>query len=521
MQWGRVGNGSGTAGEVMRFGWHITAALAAGLVAGCGLAPAPPLRYADAWRCEAPADSLGFDNVRALSPAARERRRAQALPWRQLATTTRDDAERLRALVTAFALAPDVPDHGFALAEAAGRVGDTQRALAALDAVEPAIPELPVAARRAARLRLALARGWLHRDRGRWTLAHAWADSAARISPAEREVRMLQGLCRAAHGDLRGAYNISRDIETKEYFRFEWRWIRGVAELARGDVANAYYWLRDTRPEGPWSARFHRDLAMVCERVGDPVEARRFHTYSYDALGLGPGTCPGPADVLADEGGAKPARLPVWIAFGRLLAAGSPYGWALAATDSFTAAISPEDRIVWADGAVDALGVCIRLDDHQEQCRAQRGLLYAQIGADELALEDLRRVLDARRERGEPGADLAARYGKLLNRTGRVEGAEEWLREALSSMPEKAEIWSDLGYTLMMTGRAAQGEEALDRALALDPGLAAAWYNRGLHRYQARRWSEAADDFARALELAPDNPDIPPLLQQARTRARR
>ena len=73
----------------------------------------------------------------------------------------------------------------------------------------------------------------------------------------------------------------------------------------------------------------------------------------------------------------------------------------------------------------------------------------------------------------------------------------------------------------MMTGRAAQGEEALDRALALDPGLAAAWYNRGLHRYQARRWSEAADDFARALELAPDNPDIPPLLQQARTRARR
>ena len=294
----------------MRFGWYIAAALAAVLAAGCGHAPAPPLRYADAWRCEAPADSLGFEAVRALSPAARERRRASALPWRQLAATTRDDAERLRALVTAVALAPDVPDHGFALAEAAGRVGDTQRALAALDAVEPAIPELPVVARRAARLRLALARGWLHRDRGRWTLAHAWADSAARISPAEREVRMLQGLCRAAHGDLRGAYNISRDIETKEYFRFEWRWIRGVAELARGDVANAYYWLRDTRPEAPWSARFHRDLALVCERVGDPVEARRFFTYSHDALGLGPGTCPGPVDVLVDEGRAEPARVP-------------------------------------------------------------------------------------------------------------------------------------------------------------------------------------------------------------------
>ncbi|MBK7701437.1 MAG: tetratricopeptide repeat protein [bacterium] len=505
----------------MRFGWHITAALAAGLVAGCGLAPAPPLRYADAWRCEAPADSLGFDNVRALSPAARERRRAQALPWRQLAATTRDDAERLRALVTAFALAPDVPDHGFALAEAAGRVGDTQRALAALDAVEASLGELPAAERRAARLRLALARGWLHRDRGRWTLAHAWADSAARISPAEREVRMLQGLCRAAHGDLRGAYNISRDIETKEYFRFEWRWIRGVAELARGDVANAYYWLRDTRPEGPWSARFHRDLAMVCARVGDPVEARRFYNYSYDALGLGPGTCPGPADVPADEGDAKPARLPVWIAFGRLLAAGSPYGWALAATDSFTAAISPADRIAWADRAVDALGVCIRLDDHQEQCRAQRGLLYAEIGATNSPWRTSTASWPRGGSGGRRGAELAAPYGRLLNRAGRVEAAEEWLREALSAAPERAEIWSDLGYTLMMTGRAAQGEEALDRALALDPGLAAAWYNRGLHRYQARRWSEAADDFARALELAPDNPDIPPLLQQARARARR
>jgi len=504
----------------MRFGWYIAAALAAVLAAGCGHAPAPPLRYDDAWRCEAPADSLGYEAVRALSPAAREHRRASAASWRRLAAATRDDAERLRALVTAVALAPDVPDHGFALAEAAGRIGDAARALAALDAVEPALGELPAAARREARLRLALARGWLHRDRGRWTLAHAWADSAARISPAEREVRMLQGLCRAAHGDLRGAYNISRDIETKEYFRFEWRWIRGVAELARGDAANAYFWLRDTRPEAPWSARFHRDLALVCERVGDPVEARRFFTYSHDALALGPGTCPGPLDVLVDEGRDEPGRRPVWIAFGRLLAAGSPYGWALAASDSFAAASAPTTRVAWADRAVDAYGICIRLDDHQEQCRAGRGLLYARIGADELALEDLRRVLTARRERGEGGGELAATYGRLLNRTGRVEAAEEWLREALAAAPQRAEIWSDLGYALIMTGRASQGEEALDRALALDPGLAAAWFNRGLHRYQSRRWSEAADDFTRALELAPDHPDIPPLLQQARARAR-
>ncbi len=504
----------------MRFGWYIATALAAGFVAGCARTPALSLSYHEAWRCETPADSLDYEAVRALSPAVRERRRALAQPWRRLAETTRDDAERLRALVTAVALAPDVPDHGFALAEAAGRVGDTQRALAALEALEPAIGELPVKERRAARLRLALARGWLHRDRGRWTLAHAWADSAARISPAEREVRMLLGLCRAAHGDLRGAYNISRDIETKEYFRFEWRWIRGVAELARGDVANAYYWLRDTRPEAAWSARFHRDLAQVCERVGDPVEARRFFNYSYDALELGLGTCPGPAEVVIDEGGAKPELRPVWIAFGRLLAAGSAYGWSLAADDSFAAATTPDHRVAWADRAVDALGVCIRLDDHQEQSRARRGLLYVQIGADELALEDLRRVLTARRERGEGAGDLAAPYGRLLNRVGKVESAEEWLREALLAAPERAEIWSDLGYTLMMTGRAAQGEEALDRALALDPGLAAAWYNRGLHRYQARRWSEAADDFVRALELAPDNPDIPPLLQQARERVR-
>ncbi|MBK6901135.1 MAG: tetratricopeptide repeat protein [bacterium] len=504
----------------MRVGWYIAALLAAGLAAGCGHAPAPPLRYDDAWRCEAPADSLGYAEVLALSPAAREQRRDAAASWRRRAAATRDDAERLRALVTAAALAPDVPDHGFALAEAAGRVGDAQRALAALDVVEASLGELPAAERRAARLRLALARGWLHRDRGRWTLAHAWADSAARISPAEREVRLLLGLCRAGHGDLRGAYNISRDIETKEFFRFEWRWIRGVAELARGDVANAYYWLRDTRPEAPWSARFHRDLALACERVGDPVEARRFFTYSYDALGLGPGTCPGPVDVLLDAGRAKPESRPVWIAFGRLLAAGSPYGWALATCDSFAAAAVPAARVAWADRAVDALGVCIRNDDHQEPCRIRRGLLYAEIGADDLALEDLGRVLADRQERGEGGGDLAAPYGRLLNRAGRVEAAEAWLREALLASPERAEVWSDLGYALIMTGRVAEGREALDRALALDPGLAAAWYNRGLHFYQARRWREAADDFARALELAPGNPDIPPLLQQARARSR-
>ncbi len=491
------------------------------LLVGCGGRQAVPVPYDTVWVSRAASDSLGLEAFRRLpSPTAAARReRARACLVR--ADRARGVAPRVRQLCTAAGLTPDDPVIWFRLAEDTFGLGDTRRALDYLDRAEAAILVRDAEDRRDLRRRLAQARAWLHRHRGRWAEAHAWADSAARYAPEERETKMLQGLTRANHGDLRGAFNIAREIERLHFFRFEWRWIRGMAELARGSVDNAYHWLRDARPDGPWSARFYRDLAQVCEQVGNLGEARRFHGYSLAALDLEPGLCGEPVEVAIPraEGGAD--RVPIWWSLGRLSVAGSRLGAALAAVDSFRVERPPAGRGIWADTAQDLLSDCIRHGLDELRCRRERGLLYAEMGFAELALADLRRVVADLESRDEIEPEIFALYGHLLNGDRKYQQALSYLQKAVDVRPDLARAWSALGFNLLMTAQGAAGETALERALALDPDLPEAWYNLGLSHYYAHRWGDAAAALERALELAPDNPDILPLLQQSRGRARR
>ena len=490
------------------------------LATGCARRDAVPYARDTFWLSFAPAESLTLAQKLSLPGEDRAARDAAADRLVERASGSRDDRIRLRSAASAVGLAPDRPEHWIFYAEETARVGDRVRALDLLRHADDALRTRPPEERRRWRVETALARAWLHRDRGEWLQSHAWADSAMRLSPDERETRLLQGLARADHGDLPGAFNRSRNIENKSYFWFEWRWIRGMAELADGNLDNAYHWLSEARPEPEYAARFYRDLAMVCERLDNLVEARRFYGYSFDALGLSPATCDGPQDVALPRPGGQDALLPAWTSLGAFYAAGSPQAWALAAVDSFRTAADPQRRAFWADQASDQLSICIRLHYGTDLCRALRGQVHAAMGAYDLAFADLRRAVPALDAAGGADALSLSWYGHLLGRKGRHREAIGVLQRAAALDGTNARTYCDLGYALLMRNELSEGEMYLDRALTLDPGLAAAWYNRGLARFHGKRWREAADDFRRALELAPENLEIVPLLQRAGSRAR-
>ncbi len=489
------------------------------LLGGCAPTALPVHDWDEAWSGRHADRRLDLPGFLALAPDAVAARRAEAVRYRATADRARHHVDRVRCLDAVTALCPDDARAWLDLAVECERAGDSDRALACVVAAQSALPRIPAVDRADIRFDAALRRAWIHRDRGQWVLAHAWADSAVSWRPGEREARMLQGLCRAAHGDASGAVNLARDIEIKQFSWFEWRWIRGMAEAGQGRDRDAYHWLETARPEWPWHGRFWRDLAEVCERLGDAVQAERFHRYAFDALDLPPGTAmefrcgvPGPDGAVLD--------LPLWRAYDHLPAAGSDLGWALAASDSALALEAGPMKDRWADTASGLLSRCIRTENRVDLCRERRGLLYAEMGALDLAKADLNRLVVSGGQEALQDPRALAWYGRFLIEGRRWREAMPVLQRAVEGIPDHARAWGDLGLALLVTGREEEGEQALGLALELDPDLAAAWFNRGLARYLDKRWDEAVADLEQALDLAPDNVEVRELLQQAAQRAR-
>lgn len=491
-----------------------------GLMAASGCAHKPPNTdvWADAWRWTASADSLSLTAFLDLPASAVESRRSAADDHLERSRRARTHADRMKHLIAAAGLTPDDAHLWLDLARECSDVGDVDRALSCIQAAQAALPRVPGIKRADLKTELAVERAWLHRDKGQWVMAHAWADSAVSWSPNERGVLVVLGIVRASHGDVPGALNVAKDIELKHPTWFEWRWIRGMTEVARGRNQDAYHWLRDVRPERPWSKRFWCDLATVCEWLGDREEAEIYHRYALNALGLPPGTTTEiRTSVPSEDGGTL--DLPLWRAYDHLPAAGSRLGWALVAADS-ALAWPGKPSPVWADVASVLLSVCIRMNVAEHLCRERRGLIYAEMGAKELAREDFRRLVADVGYEGIKSSDALSWYGRLLLEDRRWREAAVPLRKAVAMNVTDARSWGDYGLALLMSRQDTAGEEALGRALELDPGLAAAWFNRGLARYHAQRWDEAVADLEQARSLAPDNDEILNVLQQAAQRAR-
>lgn len=489
------------------------------LLAGCASHPGTEVRWDEVWTWTSDRDSLGLVAFLDLPDTERADRRAASADLRGRADAARSHDARVRALGRAAGLTPDDTRLWLDLAAECERVGDSERALRCVEAAQAALPRVPAADRERLEVDAALRRAMIHRDRGEWVRAHAWADSAAARLPGNRDVQLVQGLCRAAHGDAQGARNIARDIELRHFEWFEWRWILGMANASRGQWEDAYHWLRTARPVRPWSSRFWHDLATVCEHLGDAGEAARYHNDALDCLDLPPGTAVEFSAPVPVPATGETLDLPHWRAYDRLPVAGSRLGWALAAADSALGADDPARRAFWSDVASGLLSLCIRTDRAEDACRERRAVIYAEMGADELARNDLRRIVQRRGIDGLTSPLAQAWYGRQLLENERWYDAVPVLERAVAGAPGRARIWGDLGLALLMAKRHDEGEDALDTALSLDPDLAAAWYNRGLARYLNRRWDDAVADLEQARELAPDNEGILNLLRQAAQRA--
>jgi len=474
------------------------------------------------WRfAAAGADSLGLADFLALPEAQRRAREREASLWLERAERARRDVVRLRALATAVGLAPGLATVWLDLSREAACLGDLDRALGCLDAATAAVAHAPTGSRRDLHWRIALARAWYHRDLGQWQQARAWADTVLALAPRARRSLMTEGIVLACAGDLDGAGNVAREIERIDFFRFEWRWIRGLIELSRGNPRDAYHWLIQADPLPEDAARFHQDLGLACELLGNEHDARRFYGYAFAARDPDEALVRPPLEVVVPREEGEPLHLPVWISTGDRFLAGSLAGWAAAAAESCLAARG-ERRLYWSDRAIPLLSRAIRWRLWPHWLRALRGRVAWAVGAEEVALADLRREARWQLSEGRPDAPTLAAFGDLLNRRGWFGRAIAILRTATAADSSYAAAWSGLGYALLQAGRGEEGLQALDRALALDPLDVTAWFNRGLASYRQGRLDRAVADLERARQLAPRNPEVLRLLQKiSRLRARR
>jgi Flp pilus assembly protein TadD len=85
--------------------------------------------------------------------------------------------------------------------------------------------------------------------------------------------------------------------------------------------------------------------------------------------------------------------------------------------------------------------------------------------------------------------------GRAKGRTGDLIGAEEAYRSALRVAPEYANVWSELGATLIRLGRHDEGRAALEKSVEIDPHHPTSWA-------YLSRMRGAAGDFAGALSAA-------------------
>ncbi len=491
-------------------------------LAGCATRSVPPTLTSETAGYTASSDSLGLSDFLALPADLQQERRRLAAQWLDRASRAgRKDIE-IRDLGRAAGLAPDNPDTWLRLAHILRWIGDYVRTSEALDNAAAAVRKLDSSHSkqeiRDAQRRTALARAWLHYDRGEYREAMRWVRAGDEISPGDIWIRQIRGLVDASLNNRSQAHEIAGDMRRGKTNDPDARWVLAALDRAQGRYREAFNYIAPVRPDHLHSAECYRDKGEIAEQLSEWSYARRWYQESASALPFADTSCLTEITYSRLEPGSAASHLPFWLAFDRYYITGSLSAYASLALHRFHTASDPAEKEFWAGQVVNAAGILLRKDLHPAWSLRARGLVFAEKDQSGRGLKDLRRAARMLASEGQQDARVEAAIGRLLLKDEDHEQAAVHLRAAVRLDPDLARAWSDLGLCQIMDEDTEGAALSLSRAIALDANLAAAWYNRGLMNLHAGNLDEAQADLDQALRLAPGNQEITRLLQQVHLR---
>ncbi len=464
-------------------------------------------------------DSLSLEAFVALPEAEQESRRNLAGQWMERFEDEKHPSDRIRALGNAAGLAPDDPSIWLQQAHLWRWLGDYLKTVECLESAAAAVRNFNTNvhswSKKEMQRRTAVARAWLHYDRGEWQLGLEWARAARRVAPSDASVRLIYGLLAGHSGSRSEAQGPTDDLGWVNEDFSDITWIRASYRVSTGQYRQAFNLIMDMNPHGSRKAECWREMGEIAEYLSEFSRAGRWYEESVSALPFRSTNCLVSFKNSRLKPGSNGTWLKVWLAFDRYYVTGSYSAYTSLAFKRFQEAKKQKNKDFWAGQVVNATGVLLRKKMDVPWAYRARGLVFASVGKSDRALKDLKRASEKLTRLGQTDIEVEATLGHLYLDKENQAMALQHLNAAVHLDPEVASVWRDLGLALIMSDQPKEAESALTRALDLDPDSATSWYNRGLLYLHRNDYPRATADLEKAAVLAPDNQEVIKLLQQA------
>ncbi len=469
----------------------------------------------------AAADSIGFAAFSQLSQAEQESRRLQARLWLERFTQEPLPEGRIQALGNAVGLAPDDPASWLQLAHLWRWLGDYLKTMDCLDSAATAVrsfdPQVHTWSKREMQRRTALARSWLHYDRGEWQQGLEWARAAQKASPGDAAVRQVFGLL-AGHAGMRSkAEEFAGEMMRTEMDNSDIAWVRAAYWVSRTKYRQAFNLIMSKRPNQTHQAEYWREKGEIAEILGEFSRAENWYKESAYVLPFRDSTCLSVLKYHSLGSGSAKTELKIWLAFDRYYVTGSYSAFTNLAFLRFNKAKDSAEKDFWAGQVVNATGTLLRKGVDIPWAYRTRGLVFAYGNKTKRSISDLSQASDLLGKLDQVDPNVESTLGHLLLMKEDHFQALPHLEVAVEMNPKSSRVWQDLGLAQIMSGRENEGGRSLTRALELNPEATISWYNRGLLFFHQKKFSRAKADLETAARLAPDNLEVLNLLQKADT----
>ena len=465
-------------------------------------------------------DSLSLTAFESLPVAEQISRRIQADQWLQRLSTENNPSSKIRFLGNANGLAPDNPTTWLQQAHLWRWLGDYLKTVECLESAAEAVrhfnADVHSWSKKEMQRQTALARAWLHYDRGQWQQGLDWAKVARQISPTDSSVRQIYALL-AGHSGMRSESRaIADELARVDESHSDIGWIEASYWVSRMQYRQAFNYIMELRPNSGHQAECWREMGEIAEFLEEYSWADRWYEESLHTLPISSSNCLARVRHSRLKPGGRGTWQKVWLAYDRYYVTGSHSAYAGLALERFEKAKDGIIKGFWAGQVVNSTGVLLRKEIDKPWAFRARGLVFASMENSDRAIRDLKQSAALLAKMGHRDSKVESTLGHLLLQKENHEQALKHLERALELDSNSASIWQDYGLALIMSDQDGKAEAALTRALELDSGSATSWYNRGLLHLHRKDFGRAVSDLEKAAGLASDNAEVIQLLQKAK-----